>query len=791
VRKNPGFAAVAVLTLAFGIGANTAIFSIVDGVVLRQLSYKDASRLVAIHERVRMLPFAPALPVNAMHFRAWGETARSFDQLALVGMVNLNLTDSGEPERLAVARASWNLFSMLGVQAQLGRTFVEAEDRADYDRVVVLSDSLWRRRFAADPRIVGQRIMLDDQPFEVVGVLPAGFRFPTLNHLFVISVAAAEPQLWKPFGLRDGERATHGDYNYACIGRLRTGTTIEQAGAELNAVQAQLERDITERPGLSALVVPLRDQVTSRARTGLWLLLAAAGLVLLIACVNVTNLLLGRASARRRELSVRLALGATRGRLIQQLLAESIVLGGAAACLGIAMSYAALGVITARAPLDLPRVGDIHLDGRVLLFTLAASIATTIGVGLVPAWRVTAGHHDHGLRMTAGRATLTFRSLLVAAEIGLSAICLVAAGLLLYSFAKLMKVEKGFDTQHVLTVEVSQSPRRHPTPASADAFIQSVIDRVSSLPGVTSVGVAGQLPLGGVGGNNQLIPDDLPDNRPIVDVRPVNPGYFKALGVGLRAGRLFDESDQRSVAVVSASAAARAWPGQNPIGKRFRLGTVDRPPMEVIGTVGDVLGVSLSDAPSATVYFPYWLRPFIRNRFSLAIKTAGEPTAVAAAVRTAIHELDRELPVPPFRTMDDVVDDSTASRRFQTALILMFAVSALFLASLGTYGVISYSVAQRTKEIGIRLALGAARGRVIRDVLVDAVRLVGMGLAVGVPFAVATGYGLRSLLFGVVPHDARVVGVVCLTLTATAILAALVPARRASRVDPVVALRQE
>ena len=283
-----------------------------------------------------------------------------------------------------------------------------------------------------------------------------------------------------------------------------------------------------------------------------------------------------------------------------------------------------------------------------------------------------------------------------------------------------------------------------------------------------------------------------PDNRPIVDMRPVNPGYFKTLGVGLRAGRLFDDSDRtRPVAVVSSSVAARAWPGQNPIGKRFRLGTVDRPPMEVIGTVGDVLGVSLSDAPSATVYFPYWLRSFNRNRFSLAVKTAGEPAAVAAAVRTAIHELDRELPVPPFRTMDDVVDDSTASRRFQTAIILMFAVSALFLANLGTYGVISYSVVQRTNEIGIRLALGAARGRVIRDVLADALRLAAMGLAVGVPLAVATAYGLRSLLFGVVPHDARIVAIVCLTLIATAILAALVPARRASRVDPMVALRQD
>jgi predicted permease len=383
LRTNRGFATTAVLTLAFGIGVNTAIFSVLDAVVIRPLAYREADRLVAIQEIVQRIALAPVIPVNAMHFEEWRERARSFEQMALLRGISVNLTGSGEPERIPAVRVSSSLFPMLGVQAQLGRTFLESEDQAGHDQVVVLTDAFWRRRFGADPQIVGRRIRLDDQPFEVVGVLPPDFRFPTLNHLFAISITATEPQLWKPFGLRDDERSPNGDYNYACLARLRPGVAASQALAELNAIQAAIETRLTTSLGLAATVVPLRDQITSRSRTGLWLLLTAAGVVLLIACVNITNLLLARGSARTREFSIRRAIGATGPRLAKQLLTESSVLGGSGAVLGLIIAYGAIAALTRYAPADLPRVGEIHLDGRVLLFTLTLAIVTTMGVGLI------------------------------------------------------------------------------------------------------------------------------------------------------------------------------------------------------------------------------------------------------------------------------------------------------------------------------------------------------------------------------------------------------------------------
>jgi predicted permease len=791
LRRHPAFTASVVLTLAVGIGANTAIFSIVNGVVLKPLAYRDPSRLVVVHEVASRYPAVPMIPANAMHFREWRDRARTFDELALVGVGSVNLTGTGEPERVAIARASWNLLSMLGVQPQAGRTFVRDEDVAGRDRVVVLSDAFWRARFAADAGVVGRDIMLNDQPFQVIGVLPRAFQFPTLRQLFVLQVARLEPQLWKPFGLRDQEQTWSGDYNFACLGRLRDGVGIAAATADLDGIQAQIDRRLPEHPGLSARLVPLRDQVTSRSRAGLWLLLAAAGAVLLIACVNVASLLLGRATARRRELSIRLALGASSGRLTRQLLTESAVLVAIAGCVGFFIASAGVSAFVAHAPTDLPRISDIHMDARVLAFTVLVSIVTALAAGLVPAWRAAAARDRETGRATHGRATVRLRSALVVAEIGVSSACLLAAGLLLQSFVKLIGVDRGFQSQRVIQAQMNLPPQRFPDLAAIDRFVRALLDGVSALPDVESAGVVGQLPLAGAGANNTLLPVDAPDNQPIVDMRPISPDYFRTLGLGLRAGRNFDARDTQRVAIVSASTATRAWPGQNPIGKHFRLGTRDMPEMEVIGTVNDVLGVSLSAPPSPTVYFPYWQRTFNRGAFSLAVKMRSDSASPAPAIRDVIHRLDPEMPVPAFRPMDDFVDASAAAPRLQMMLVTAFALTALVLASLGTFGVMSQSVSQRTNEIGIRIALGAAPAAVLRGILAEATQLALAGIVLSVPLALATSRVLHGLLFGVDAYDPATAIAVGAVLIATAVLASWPPARRASRVDPLIALRQE
>jgi len=791
LRRHPAFTAAVVLTLAVGIGANTAIFSIVNGVVLKPLAYRDPSRLVVVHEVAARIPMVPLIPANAMHFREWRDHARTFDGLGIVGVGSVNLTGAGEPQRVAIARASWNLLSMLGVQPEVGRTFVRDEDDAGRDRVVLLTDAFWRARFAADAGVVGRNIMLNDQPFQVIGILPRTFQFPTLRQLFVLQVAGLEPELWKPFGLRDQEQTWSGDYNFACIGRLRDGVSLAAATADLDGIQAQIDRRLPEHPGLSTRIVALRDQVTSRSRAGLWLLLAAAGVVLLIACVNVASLLLGRATTRRRELSIRLALGASSGRLTRQLLTESAVVVAVAGCAGFFIASVGVSAFVTHAPNDLPRLSDIHMDARVLMFTVIVSIATALAAGLIPAWRASSTRDRESGRATHGRATVRLRSALVVAEIGLSSACLLAAALLLQSFVRLIAVDRGFESRRVIQVQLSLPPPRYPDLATINRFVRATLEAVSSLPDVESAAVVGQLPLAGAGANNTLVPVDAPQNQPIVDMRPVSPDYFRTLGLGLSAGRNFDLGDTRRVAIVSESAAARAWPRQNPIGKHFRLGTRDAPEMEVIGAVNDVLGVSLSAPPSPTVYFPYWQRTFNRGAFSLAVKMRNDSATSAPAIRDVIHRLDPEMPVPPFRPMDDFVDASVAAPRLQMILVTAFALTALVLASLGTFGVISQSVSQRTNEIGIRIALGATPTVVLRAILVEATRLALAGIVLSVPLALATSRVLRGLLFGVDAYDPATAIGVGVVLIATAVVASWQPARRASRVDPIIALRQE
>jgi predicted permease len=795
LAKEPGFAVVVILTLALGIGATTAIFSVVDAVLLRPLAYPDPDRLVVINEATRTLA---AFPVNAMHFSWWEGETQSFEQMGLIKEITVNVTGAGEPELLSGARVSPNLFAMLGVRMQLGRGFMTEESQSGRDRVIVLEDALWRAKFGADPNVIGRTIAIDSDTYEIVGVLPRDFRFPALRHLMPVTVPSVRPQLWTPLAFRDAERIPLGAFNFICIAKLKSGVSVAQAGLELEREQATIAARLPQRIDLHASVVPLQTQIVGRSEAGLEMLLAAVGIVLLIGGINITNLLLVRTLGRRREFAVRAAIGADRGRLLRQMLAESFtlcLLGGLAA---VGVAYAAMQLIVFAAP-DVPRLDEVALDARALAFTLGVSAFIGFVVGVLPAWRsVDVDLTDALARRpggtTTGRGAGRTRSLLVGAEVGLSAVCLIAGGLLFHSLFNLLTVEKGFDAQNLVTATVRLPAAQYPTIEKRAAFRRALLERVQAIPGVSAVAISNQLPLRGIGATSVLTLEGTtvpPLERPALDVRVVNPEYFRTWGVPLKGGRLFDLADgNRLVALVSEFTARHAWPGADPIGKRIRFGVnLDGPLYEVIGVVGDVRVINLDRAPAFSAYVPYWQRDSVFD--SLAIKTATEPAAISSAVRAAIHGLDPDLPVSGIQTMEDVLAESTAQRRFQMSVVLLFAAAALVLAGLGIYGVLSYAVGQRTNEIGIRLALGtdprAMRGMIVKDAL----HLVAGGLLVGVPLALVAASSLRALLFAVAPQDLPTVVGVCVVLTAAAWLAAYIPARRASRVDPLIALRCE
>ena len=800
IRRNPGFSFLAIATLAFCIGVNTAIFSVFDGVLLRPLGYGDEGRLVTVHEVVpKFSHLAPRIPVNAMHFIEWRKDIRAFEQIALIGPIGMDLTGSGQPERISGARVSPSLFPMLGARTQLGRAFLESEDQPGRDDVVVLSNELWHRRFASDPNIVGHKVLLDGRPFEVIGVLSSDFHFPKLNQLYAMTIAADRAEFYKPFALKPDEMDTMGDFNYACIARLRRGVTIRQALDELNAAQAQLASRASEKVELLGALVPLADQITGRSRKGLELVLAAVGLVLLIGCVNIANLLLARATSRKRELAIRSALGAGTKRLLRQLLIESLLLAGAGGALGVAIAWGVLRVILARAPVDLPRLEEVHLDTPVLLFAVAISLFAAVLFGLLPAWRLSRIDPQEGMQTARGstetQGSGRLRGVLVGLEVGLSTLCLIAGGLLVHSFVKLLETDRGFTAQqHVVTVNLSLPQTRYHGEPEKARFVRSLLDSVRNLPGVLSVGASNMLPLSGEGGNNLISVEGttLPFmERPLVDIRGVNTEYFETMGIPLKHGRIFEESDrERKVALLSALTAERLWPGQNPLGKRFKVGDPDGPFVEVTGVVGDVRTVGLDRPPGMTIYLPYW-QGHAWGGPALAVRTVMNPVALAPAIRDAIHHIDSDLPVPQFQTMEQIIDESVSQRRFQMSLILLFGAAALILACLGIYGVVSYSVASRTNEMGVRLALGASAPAILRMVLGQAMAPVLLGLCGGLAASLGAGRLMAGLLYGVTPNDAATIASVVFTLAAVAAIASLIPARRATQVEPVRALRYE
>jgi putative ABC transport system permease protein len=803
LARNPEFAAVAILTLALGIGANTAIFTIFNGVLLHPLPYPHAERLVAVQEVVpKFEKFGPTLPVNSWHFREWRKQNRSFDQLALVSGVDFTLTGASEPERVDGARVSSSLFPMLGIQAAIGRTFLEDEDQPGHDRVVVISDRLWTRRFQRDPAVVGSKIVLNGAPFEVVGVLPPLARIPTDEQLYSMARGVAAEDIWKPFAISGDELFIMGDFDYGCVGLLKPGVSMARATSDLDVIQNGISQALADKAVLRVSLSGLHEQITGSSRASLALLLAATGAVLLIVVVNLANLLLARAAGRAKELAVRAAIGAGMGRLVRQMLTESLILALAGGALGALAAQWALDAAILKAPLEIPVLQYVHMDLTALAFVALVSLASGVLFGVLPAWRT--AHADPQLALTsAGRGTTDryggrVRSLLIAAEVALSAVCLVAGGLLLNSFVRLIHVDTGFRTDHAIAMELSLPETRYPDSEARGRLVKPLLERIASLPGVVAAGINNRGPLSGAGGNLGLWVEGVDMaamDRPTVDYRCISPDYFRAAGIPLVRGRLMAEQDRgRRVGMISAKAAQRMWPGQDPIGRRFQLGGGDNFVADpdawvtVIGVVGDVRSI-LSKTPNMTVYLPYWQRD--RADFALVVRTAMDPLAIAPALRTAIHGLDRELVVPQPLTLEDVVDASVRQRCFQMALVLAFATAALLLAAVGVYGVVSQSVMQRTKEIGIRLALGAPRASLWMTIARHGLPPVVAGLLVGLAVAVVATRSLAGLLFGVPPTDPATYGAVAEVLLLAALLACWLPARRAARIDPLEALRLE
>ena len=792
--RDRAFACMVVLSLAVGIGANTAIFSLVDGVLLRPPGYREPDRLVTISQFApKLLKSYPALPVNIGIYLEWRKQLTSFASLGIARGGDFNMTGSGDPEQLRGAVVSANLFTVLGVEPRLGRNFLDSEDPAGHDRVAILGDSLWRRRFASDPGIVGRKILLDGIPYEVVGVLPPSFHFPREEKVGARSLGEWV-EVYKPLGYENDDVTLYmGDFNFSTTARLRPGVSLAKAQAELNVVQAGISARIPGDLDLHANLVPLTERMVGDVREGLILVMAAVGAVLLVLCVNLANLSLARAAGRARDAAIRMALGASRARLVRHSLAESTMLALAGGGLGVLFAYGCLRALLAAAPLDLPRLHDVQVDARVLLFALGISLVTGLIFGILPALRSATAAPFETLKggsrsNTEGRGGLRLRNLLVSLEVGLCGTLLVTAGLLIASFVRLMAVDKGFDVERVIAMNVSLLASKYPKDPQRAAFYQRAIEKAAAMPGVQSASVVSALPLQGETWIDIVGMEH--DTRPLVElpstnVRFISPGYFQTLHVALREGSDFQERDRgRQVCIVSASLAARIWGNQNPIGRK--LDDAERL-LEVVGVTPDFRSTSLDHDPVNVLYIPYWQRPRLSG--SLLVRSSMDPRSLTAALRRAIWDIDAEATVPEVRTLDEVMAQSVAQRRFQMMLVLLFAAAALALAAFGTYGVLSYAVTRRTAEMGIRLALGAEPGDVLGMVLRQGMLPVLVGLAAGGAAALAIGRYLESLLFHVSPRDPVAFGVSGTLLLLVSAAACLIPARRATQVNPIDALR--
>ncbi|HEV2116849.1 MAG TPA: ABC transporter permease [Terriglobales bacterium] len=791
LRKNSGFAIIAVLTLALGIGANTAIFTVTSAVLLRPFPYRDPQQLVSVDAKDESKDFGGTL----LRYELLRDHSRGFQGVAAWANDNFNVTGHGEPLQVPVARVSANFFALLGVQPQLGRAFSADEGRPDGKFVIMLSDSFWRSRFGGDRNIIGQSITLDTTPHAIIGVLPAGVQFPFVG----------QADVWTPryfeLTLIPAQRLRLGVGYLGLLARLRPGTSLAQAQAELAVLNRQYREQNPTAPDAGPSVQmtadPLRDIVVAGVRGKVLLLSAAVALVLLIACANVASLLLARALARRREIAVRTAMGASRGVLIRQLLTESTLLALAGGVLGIGLSWLAIRALLTWGTGQLPPGIPIATDGRVLLFTLLISLLTGIIFGTFPALQLSRAEPSAALR-EEGRGTSTSHararatSFLVVGQVALSLLLLIGAGLLLRSFQRLLRVDPGFEAHNLLTMNVSLPTVKYAKPEQQIAFFDEMLRRVSTLPGVRNAAISAALPLSWKR-ITPLLPEGQPNvplaQRPFIDVEAVSPQWFETMRVPLRAGRVFtgaDNAQAPKVVVVNETFARRFWPGQNPVGKRVVVGRWPEP-AEVVGVAADVKNRGLAQDTQAQVYIPFPQLPW--GNMNLLVRTAVPPLSMVGAVRGEISAVDPDQAVTDIQTADELVDTSLAQPRFTMLLLGAFSAAALALAIIGVYGVLAYSVAQRRHELGIRVALGAERADILRLVVRQGLRLAIAGIVLGLLAALLLTRLMSSLLYKVGTRDLATFAVVPAAFLCIALLASYLPALRAMRTDPMEALR--
>ena len=801
LRKNPAFAAVAVLTLALGIGANTAIFSVVNGVLLKPLPYKEPDRLVRLWHvpPAKSFPGIPTFTVSAANFLDWQAQNHSFDQMTIYSYRTFTITGSNNPQQVDACAVSSTFFSLLGVEPLFGRALLPEEDQQGKANVVVLSYRFWREHFGANAGIVGKPISLDGQNFLVAGVMPREFRLPDYA------------QLWTPMAWSDKERAVRGEHHYIVMARLKNGVDLKHAQAEMNTISSRLEQQYPEdNNGWGATVRPLHADIVGDVRPALLVLLGSVAFVLLIACLNVANLTLAKTFSRQKEIAIRTAMGASSRRVLRQILVESVFLAFLGGAIGLIYAHFGVRLIMAFLAGRVPHSAEVSLNVTVLGFTVVVSVVTGILAGVLPGLRLSRPNVNQALKQGLGRTDSdtgghSTRTTLVIVEVALSLVLLFGAGLMIRSFQQLQRVNPGFDSENVMTMTLAVARSQFPTPPQQIAFYQQVLDRVHTLPGVQSAGVVDNVPLDGGGSHQPIAIEGRPAlamaDQPEVDVRIATPGYLSSMRIPIVRGRDFNDSDAASrpgVVLISETMAREFWPGENPVGKRLTLSFFPGVVREIVGVVGDVKMDGLDQTrPSSSLYIPLaQLTPTSLAEWQsfpmiLVIRTANDPAAIVSAATNTVHEINSDIPVRDVLSMNAVMANSVGQQRFNMLLLGSFGVLALLLAAIGIYSVLSYSVRRRLQEIGIRLALGAKLDDVLRMVVFEGMKPVIFGVALGIAGAFALGRLLASLVFSVRPTDPITFFAAAALLAIISLFACVIPAYRATRVDPIAALRYE
>ncbi len=785
LTKSPGFTVVALLTLALGIGACTAIFTVVNSVLLRPVNFPESERLMVIRETA--LPQFPQFSVAPANYRSWTEQADAFESLALLRQMHYNLTGDGEPVRVIAQRTSGNYFSTLRVAPALGRAYGPAEDEPGKHTVVILTHAFWQKQFGGRTDILNTTLRFNGVPHTIIGIMPADFQ------------RGSRFEVLTPLALTTEQWQNRGGHSYGVVGRLKPGITTAQAQTQMDTITRRLAEQFPDtNKDWGAIVIPILDFNTGNLKPTFYTLLGAVFLLLLIACANVANLQLARAAGRQREISVRAALGAGRGRLVRQLLTESLLLSLLGGALGLVLAKWGLDALLAIAPADLPRAAEITLDARAFLFTFAIAVLTGVTFGLVPAWQGSrinlVDALKEGSRGSSEGGRHWFRNSLVVAEIAFALMLLTGAGLLIRSFDRLAHASPGFNPANALMLNLSLPLEKYETPDKQRAFTDAVIARMRTIPGVTAVGSTQSMPFSG---SDYILGLEIEGRDPQQELPStayfaVAPGYFQAMGIPLLRGRTFNEFDREDkarVAIISQSFAEKLFPGEDPIGKRVHMTNGPQTWREIIGVVGEIKNLRFDQETAPQSYEPMAQQPFAQITF--VIRTDGADAGLPAALRRAVQTVDPDQPVFRLETLDQLVAASIARQRFAATLMVTFSVLALILAAIGIYGVVSYAVAQRTNEFGIRLALGSTTGGVIRLVMRQSLAVVGLGLALGLVGALALASLVQSLLYGVNARDPLTFIVIAPLLAAVATLASWLPARRATKVDPMVALRAE